>query len=145
MLACDIRVASADSQIGLTEIRFGMIPGAGGTQRLARLVGEGQAMLLVLTGDIISGEEAAAIGLVERSVPPSELDATVKELASRIASRAPIAVEASKEAVRAAERSTLDGGLMHEISLSCLCFATEDKDEAVSAWFENRDPLLQGR
>ena len=145
LLASDLRIAAADATIGLTEIRFGMIPGAGGTQRLARLVGEGQAMRLVLTGDTLSGKEAEAIGLVEMAPPRAELEETVATLALRIAGRAPIAVQAAKEAVRAAARSTLDGGLMHEIGLSCLCFGTEDKDEAIAAFFENREPAFKGR
>jgi enoyl-CoA hydratase len=145
LLAADLRVAADDATIGLTEIRFGMIPGAGGTQRLARLVGEGQAMRLVLTGDTIDGTEAHRIGLVEFVTPASELTAFVQNLAARIAGRAPIAIEACKEAIKAAARNTLQGGLMHEIALSTLCFATQDKEEAVSAFAEKRPPTFHGR
>jgi enoyl-CoA hydratase len=122
-----------------------MIPGAGGTQRLARLVGEGQAMRLVLTGEPISGAEAGRIGLVEFVVPKAELAARTESLAHSIARRAPIALEAAKELVKAAAKSTLQGGLMHEIALSTLCFATEDKEEAVTAFMEKREPEFKAR
>ncbi len=145
LLAADLRVAAEDAVIGLTEIRFGMIPGAGGTQRLARLVGEGQAMRLVLIGEPVSGVEAARIRLVEFAVPPAELALRTEEIARAIARRSPIAIEAAKEAIKAAARNTLNGGLMHEIALSTLCFATEDKEEAVSAFMEKRDPTFHAR
>jgi enoyl-CoA hydratase/carnithine racemase len=145
ILAADLRVAAEDAVIGLTELRFGMIPGAGGTQRLARLVGEGQAMRLVLTGDPISGIEAARIGLVEFAVPRAELESRTEALALSIARRAPIALEAAKELIKAAAKNTLQGGLMHEIALSTLCFATEDKEEAVAAFMEKREPHFKAR
>jgi enoyl-CoA hydratase/carnithine racemase len=145
LLAADIRIAAEDASIGLTELRFGMIPGAGGTQRLARLVGEGQAMRLVLTADPISGIEAGKIGLVEIVVPLAELEARTLELAHSIARRAPIALEAAKELIKAASKNTLQGGLMHEIALSTLCFATEDKEEAINAFMEKREPSFNAR
>ena len=145
ILAADLRVAAEDAVIGLTELRFGMIPGAGGTQRLARLVGEGQAMRLVLTGDPISGVEAGRIGLVEFVVPLAELEARTEALALQIARRAPIALEAAKELIKAASKNTMQGGLMHEIALSTLCFATEDKEEAVAAFMEKREPHFKAR
>jgi enoyl-CoA hydratase/carnithine racemase len=145
ILAADLRVAAHDATIGLTEIRFGMIPGAGGTQRLARLVGEGQAMRLVLLGDTVSGEEAARIGLVEFATTVADLATLVQTLAKKIAGRAPIAIEACKEAVKAAARNTLQSGLMHEVALSTLCFATDDKEEAVAAFLQKREPRFQGR
>ena len=145
LLAADIRIAAEDAVIGLTELRFGMIPGAGGTQRLARLVGEGQAMRLVLTADPISGIEAGRIGLVEFVVPRAELEARTLALAQSIARRAPIALEAAKELIKAAAKNTLQGGLMHEIALSTLCFATEDKEEAVNAFMEKREPTFHAR
>jgi enoyl-CoA hydratase len=145
LLAADIRVVAEDAIIGLTEIRFGMIPGAGGTQRLARLVGEGQAMRLVLIGEPVSGAEAKRIGLAEFAVPPGELTSKAEQIAGIIAGRSPIAIEAAKEAVKAAARNTLTGGLMHEIALSTLCFATEDKEEAVSAFMEKREPIFHSR
>jgi enoyl-CoA hydratase/carnithine racemase len=145
ILAADLRVAAEDAVIGLTELRFGMIPGAGGTQRLARLVGEGQAMRLVLTGDPISGVEAGRIGLVEFVVPLAELEDRTVALARQIARRAPIALEAAKELIKAASKNTMQGGLMHEIALSTLCFATEDKEEAVAAFMEKREPHFKAR
>jgi enoyl-CoA hydratase/carnithine racemase len=145
LLAADIRIAAEDASIGLTELRFGMIPGAGGTQRLARLVGEGQAMRLVLTADPISGVEAREIGLIEIAVPAAELESRTLALAKSIARRAPIALEAAKELIKAASKNTLQGGLMHEIALSTLCFATEDKEEAVNAFTEKREPKFHAR
>jgi enoyl-CoA hydratase len=145
ILAADLRVAAADACIGLTEIQFGMIPGAGGTQRLARLVGEGQAMRLVLIGETIDGQEAARIGLVEFVAPVDQLEQSTRSLAEAIARQAPIAIEAAKDAVKAASRNTLQGGLMHEIALSTLCFATEDKEEAVAAFMEKRKPKFRAR
>ena len=144
-LAADIRVASRSAQLGLTEIRFGMIPGAGGTQRLARLVGEGQTMRLVLLGETIDGDEAARIRLVEFSVPDDELEGFALKIAAALSEKAPIAIEAAKEAIKAAAANTLQGGLMHEIALSTLCFATDDKEEAVRAFREKRKPVFHAR
>jgi len=144
-LACDLRLASEDAELGLTEIRFGMIPGAGGTQRLAQLVGEGRAMKLVLTGDRISGRVAKEIGLVEDVVPRAELEAATVALAERIVRHSPIAVRIAKHAVRTAARMPLEAGLQYEVALSTLCFATEDKEEAVRAFLERREPHYKGR
>ncbi len=144
-LACDLRVASEDADLGLTEIRFGMIPGAGGTQRLARLVGEGRAMKLVLTGERIPARAAREIGLVEEVVPRAELEAATVALAQRIVRHSPIAVQIAKHAVRNAARMPLEAGLQYEVALSTLCFATEDKEEAVRAFLERREPHYRGR
>lgn len=144
-LAADIRVASNDCRFGLTEIKFGMIPGAGGTQRLARLIGEGMAMRLVLSGEILEGQSVADMGLVEYMVEPDEVFSKSRQLALEIAAKAPIAIEAGKELVKAAARNTMEGGLMHEIALSTLCFATRDKEEAIAAFREKRQPSFQAR
>jgi enoyl-CoA hydratase/carnithine racemase len=144
-LACDLRVASDDAELGLTEIRFGMIPGAGGTQRLVRFVGEGMAMRLVLTGDRISATVARQIGLVEEVVPRERLEAETLALAERITHHSPIAVQVAKHAVRSASRMPLESGLLYEVALSTLCFATEDKEEAVRAFLERREPHYRGR
>ena len=144
-LACDLRIASEDAVLGLTEIRFGMIPGAGGTQRLARLVGEGKAMQLVLTGDHISARAAREMGLVEEVVPRAELETATVALAERIVRHSPIAVHVAKHAVREASRMPLESGLLYEVALSTLCFGTEDKEEAVAAFLERREPRYRGR
>lgn len=144
-LACDLRVASDDAEFGLTEIRFGMIPGAGGTQRLARLVGEGMAMRLVLTGDRIPAAFARQIGLVEEVVPRDQLEEATVALAGRMVQHSPFALQIAKHAVRSASRMPLESGLLYEVALSTLCFATEDKEEAVRAFLERREPRYRGR
>jgi len=144
-LACDIRIASENASFGQPEINLGIIPGGGGTQRLTRLVGEGKAMELILTGDIIDARTAYNIGLVNDVVPADQLETKTMDLANRIASKGPIALRLAKEAVRLASRSNLDEGLRREIDLFALCFATEDKDEGVKAFLEKRKPAFKGR
>jgi enoyl-CoA hydratase len=144
-LACDIRIASETASFGQPEINLGIIPGGGGTQRLTRLVGEGKAMELILTGEIIDAKSAFAIGLVNHVVPPDQLEAKTLEIANRIAEKGPIALRLAKEAVKLASRSNLDEGLKREVDLFALCFATEDKDEGVKAFLEKRKPEFKGR
>lgn len=144
-LACDIRIASETASFGQPEINLGIIPGGGGTQRLTRLVGEGKAMEMILTGQIINAQTAFAIGLVNHVVPPEQLEARTMELANSIADKGPIAVRLAKEAVKIASRSNLDEGLRREVDLFALCFATEDKDEGVAAFLEKRKPVFKGR
>ncbi|MFQ5837262.1 MAG: enoyl-CoA hydratase/isomerase family protein [Thermoplasmata archaeon] len=145
ILACDIRVASGDAKIGQPEINLGLIPGGGGSQRLPRLVGEGKALQLILTGDMISGEEAKAIGLVEEVYPAEELEERTREMAMRIAGKSPIALRLAKEAVRAASNMNLTAGLEYEATLFSLLFSTEDKEEGVKAFLEKRKPSFKGR
>jgi len=144
-LACDIRIASERASFGQPEINLGIIPGGGGTQRLTRLVGEGKAMELILTGDIIDANTAFAIGLVNHVVPADQLEAKTMELATRIADKGPIALRLAKESVKLASRSNLDEGLRREVDLFALCFSTEDKNEGVSAFLEKRKPSFKGR
>jgi enoyl-CoA hydratase len=144
-LACDIRIASETASFGQPEINLGIIPGGGGTQRLTRLVGEGKAMELILTGDIIDAREAFTLGLVNMVVPPADLEAKTMELANRISEKSPIALRMAKEAVRAASRSNLDEGLRREVDLFALCFSSEDKDEGVKAFLEKRKPDFKGK
>ncbi len=144
-LACDIRVASASSRFGQPEINLGIIPGGGGTQRLTRLVGEGKAMEMILTGEIIDATTAFNIGLVNHVVPPDQLEAKTMEIANRIADKSPIALQLAKEAVKLASRSNLDEGLRREVDLFALCFSTEDKNEGVSAFLEKRKPVFKGK
>jgi enoyl-CoA hydratase len=144
-MACDIRVASDKASFGQPEINLGIIPGGGGTQRLTRLVGEGKAMELILTGDIIDAQTAYNIGLVQMVVPATDLEAKTMELAGRIAEKSPVALRLAKEAVRIASRSNLDEGLRREVDLFALCFSSEDKDEGVRAFLEKRKPQFKGR
>jgi len=144
-LACDLRIASERASFGQPEINLGIIPGGGGTQRLTHLVGEGKAMELILTGELINAQAAHAIGLVNTVVPHEELEAKTMEIANRIAEKSPIALRLAKEAVKTAARSSLDEGLRREIDLFALCFSSEDKGEGVKAFLEKRKPEFKGR
>jgi enoyl-CoA hydratase len=144
-LSCDLRVASAKARFGQPEIKLGLIPGGGGTQRLARLVGVGQAMRLVLSGDMIDAAEAHRIGLVEMVAEPDDLRATTLELAQKIAAFSPLTLQVAKQAVRASETMSLDDGIRYERDLFCLCFSSEDKEEGVAAFLEKRQAEWKGR
>ena len=144
-LSCDMRVASEKARFGQPEINLGIIPGGGGTQRLTRLVGEGKAMEMILTGDMIDAQTAYQIGLVNMVVPAADLEAKTMEIANRIAEKSPIALRMAKEAVKLASRSNLDEGLRREVDLFALCFSSEDKDEGVRAFLEKRKPEFKGR
>lgn len=143
--ACDIRIARADAKLGQPEITLGLIPGGGGTQRLPRLVGTGEAMKLILSGELIDATEAADIGLVEEAVPPEELDARVDDLAGAIADHSPLALSRAKEAIRAAAEQPLSRGLEYETELFVGLFASEDKNEGIDAFFEERAPEWRGQ
>ena len=143
-MSCDMRVAATRAKIGQPEINLGLIPGAGGTQRLPRLVGEGWAMRLIMSGELISGEKAAEIGLVEAAVEPEDLEAHVMELAANIGTRSPMALQAAKESILAARRMPLDEGLKFERSWFSLLFSTDDMAEGVSAFLEKRKAEFTG-
>ena len=143
-LSCDIRVAGNRARFGQPEINLGIIPGGGGTQRLTRLVGEGKAMELILTGDMIDAQSAYNLGLVNAVFPAGELEAKTMELANRIAEKSPVALRMAKEAVKTAARANLDEGLRREIDLFALTFSSEDKDEGVRAFLEKRKPDFKG-
>ena len=144
-LACDIRTASEKAKLGQPEINLGIIPGGGGTQRLTRLIGEGKAMEMILTGDMIDAQRAFNLGLVNHVFPAVELEAKTLEIANKIAEKSPIALQMAKEAVKFASRSSLDEGLRREIDLFAICFSTEDKEEGVRAFLEKRKPIFKGR
>jgi enoyl-CoA hydratase len=138
-------VASENARFGQPEINLGIIPGAGGTQRLTRLVGEGRAMQMILTGEMIGAQEAERIGLVNAVYPAAELRAKTLELANKIAEKSPVALEMAKTAVKNAARMGLREGLMQEVDLFALCFASADKEEGVRAFLEKRKPDFKGR
>jgi enoyl-CoA hydratase len=144
-MACDIRIASENAKFSQPEINLGIMCGGGGTQRLTRLIGEGRAMEMLLTGDMIDAATAHKFGLVNHVYPLAELEAKTMELANKIAEKAPIALQLSKEAVKFASRSNLDEGLRREVDLFAICFSTEDKQEGVSAFLEKRKPVFKGR
>jgi enoyl-CoA hydratase len=144
-LACDLRVCSETARFSQPEINLGIIPGGGGTQRLTRLVGEGRAMEIILTGDMIDAKTAEAIGLVNRGYPADELEAKTMEMANKIAEIAPIALQLCKEAVIFASRSNLAEGLRREVARFAMCFASGDNQEGVSAFLEKRKPVFRGK
>ncbi|MGH9767309.1 MAG: enoyl-CoA hydratase/isomerase family protein [Blastocatellia bacterium] len=144
-LACDIRVASDRARFGQPEINLGIIPGGGGTQRLARLIGEGKAMQMILTGEMIDAQEALRLGLVNEIHPAAELEAKTMELANKIAEKSPIALAMAKTSVKNAARTNLREGLDQEVDLFALCFSSEDKEEGVRAFMEKRKPEFKGK
>ena len=144
-LACDLRICSENARFAQPEINLGIICGGGGTQRLPRLIGEGRAMEMVLTGDMIDAETAHKFGLVNHVYPADQLEAETMRLAEKIVEKAPIALQLSKEAVKFASRSNLDEGLRREVDLFAICFSTEDKKEGVAAFLEKRKPDFKGR
>lgn len=144
-LACDIRICSENARFSQPEINLGIMPGGGGTQRLTRLIGEGRAMEMMLSGDMIDAATANKFGLVNHVFPAEELVEKTMEFAGKIAEKAPIALQLSKEAVKFASRSNLDEGLRREVDLFAICFSTEDKQEGVSAFLEKRKPVFKGR
>lgn len=144
-LACDIRVASSKARLGQPEIKLGIIPGGGGTQRLTRLIGEGKAMELMLTGDMLSAEEAHRWGLVNHVFEPEELEAKTMEIANKIADMSPVALAMAKASVKNAARMNLREGLDSEVDLFALCFSSEDKEEGVKAFLEKRKAEFKGK
>jgi enoyl-CoA hydratase len=144
-LACDIRVASTKARFGQPEIKLGIIPGAGGTQRLPRLIGESKAMELILTGDMIDADEALRLGLVNYVVPPEELKAKTREIAGKVAQMSPVALTMAKQAVKNAARMELRSGLASEMDLFLLAFGSEDKEEGVRAFLEKRPAVFRGK
>ena len=136
--SCDIRIASDQARFGQPEIKLGLIPGGGGTQRLPRLIGPGQSMRLILSGDMIAAAEAKEIGLVEMVFSAEELREKTLELAATIAAKSPLTLRVAKEAIRASQRMPIEEGVMYERDLFCLCFSTEDKEEGVEAFLQKR-------
>lgn len=144
-MTCDMIVAGEDAQFGQPEIKLGVMPGAGGTQRLTRAIGKAKAMELVLTGRNIGAREAEAHGLVTSVVPSDETVPAALELAARIASMPPVAVLSAKAAVNRAEELSLEAGLEFERRNFYLLFATDDQREGMAAFSEKRPPRWRGR
>jgi len=144
-LCCDMIVASETAEFGQPEITLGIIPGAGGTQRLTRVIGKQRAMELVLTGRRVNAEEAHAMGIVNRLAKRDDWLAEALELAEVVARRPPIAVRLGKQAVQAADETALAAGLGYERRLYELAMATEDRVEGMTAFIEKRRPEFRGR
>lgn len=144
-MCADIIVAGEGAKFGQPEVNLGIMPGAGGTQRLARTVGKSLAMKMVLTGEAIDARAALAAGLIAEVVPPELCVDRALELAEAIAAKAPIAVRLAKESVIKAEEMPLEAALDHERKLFTLLFATEDRREGVAAFIEKRKPQFKGR
>jgi enoyl-CoA hydratase len=144
-MACDVRVASDDAKLGQPEIKLGLVPGAGGTQRLPRLVGPKRALYLTLVGEPIGAEQAAQWGLVEQVVPAEELEGAARAVAEAFASRSPHAVRVLKELMRETLDLPLAQGLERERAAFARCIASEDGAEGVAAFLEKREPSWTGR
>ncbi len=144
-LACHIRIASEKAQMGLPEVTLGIIPGYGGPQRMARLLGKGKALELILTGDRIGAAEAERIGLVNKVVPADQLLASAEEMARKIASRGPLAVSAAIEAVMSGSDMPFEEGQFLEATLFGLLASTEDMKEGMAAFLEKRTAEFRSR
>ncbi len=144
-MSCDLRISSNRSKLGQPEINIGIIPGAGGTQRLTRLVGEGRAMELILTGRMINAEEALQYGILNFIFTPEELEEKTMELANTIASKSSYAVERAKRSVKAVAEMSLEKGLKYEQDLFIECFKSEDGKEGIKAFIEKRKADFKGK
>jgi enoyl-CoA hydratase/carnithine racemase len=144
-LACDIRIASEAAKFGQPELGLGIIPAAGGTQRLPRVVGMGWAKHLVLTGEIIDAKQALAIGLVTAVTPAGQLMVRARELAKKILRQGPLAARLAKVALNVSARVDLDSGLLVETLAQAICYASDDKREGASAFLEKRKARFTGK
>jgi enoyl-CoA hydratase len=144
-LACTLRIASRNAKLGQPEVKLGIIPGYGGSQRLPRLCGKGVAHELILTGEMITAEEALRVGLVNRVVESAELLATAEAIAKKIIANAPLAVKYALEAVERGMEMPQEEGLYLEATLFGLCCATQDMREGTRAFLEKRPPKFEGR
>ena len=144
-LACDIRIAADTAKFGQPELGLGIIPGAGATQRLPRLIGMGRAKHLILTGEVIDAKQALEIGLVTAIAPPGQLQIRARELAKRVLRQGPLAARLAKVALNASARVDMDSGLLIETLAQAICYASEDKIEGTAAFLEKRKPKFTGR
>ena len=145
MMCCDIIIASESAKLGQPEINLGIIPGAGGTQRLARAVGKARAMDLILTGRMIKAQEALAMGLISRVVPAEQWFEEALKVCHELCEKAPVALQVGKEAVAKANETTLTEGIEAESRLFYMLFATDDQKEGMRAFVEKRKPVFVGR
>jgi enoyl-CoA hydratase len=143
-LACDIRIAARSAKLGQPEIKLGIIPGGGGTQRLPRLIGVGNAMRLILSGELIGAEEAAQLGLIDVLIDDDALRTRTYQIAQAMAAHSPLTLRLAKRAIRASEEMPLSAGLAHERELFITAFGSEDKKEGVAAFLEKRAPDFTG-
>ncbi|MBX9974728.1 enoyl-CoA hydratase/isomerase family protein [Cytobacillus firmus] len=144
-LACDIRVASLNAKVGLPEVGLGIMPGAGGTQRLSRIIGKGKAMELILTGDVINAAEAERLNLISKAVPQEELMDTAKEYARRIRLKGPLALRMAKAAVNRGADMEMETALYLEKLAQTILIGSEDKLEGTQAFLEKRTPQFKGK
>jgi enoyl-CoA hydratase len=144
-LACTIRLAAETAKFGLPEVKLGIIPGYGGTQRLPRLIGKGVALQLILSGAMIDAQEAYRIGLVNEVVPNAELIGRAEAILNQIGANAPLSVRYALEAVNKGMETSLAEGLVLESTFVAICTSTEDKKEGTSAFHQKRPPQFQGR
>lgn len=144
-MSADIRIAAEGTKFGQPEVGLGILPSFGGTQRLARIVGEGRALSLILLGQNIDAQEAYRIGLVTEVVPADQLEQRGQEIAARLTSLAPYALKVAKRAVYAGERLTIENGLEYEAALFGLCFGTHDQTEGMAAFLEKRHAQFTGQ
>jgi len=145
VLACDIRVASENAKIGMPETGIGITPGWGGMQRLSRLVGVDKAKELVFTGELIEAKEAERIGLVNKVVPPDKVEAVAREIASKIANRAPVAIRLAKDAINRGAEMDLEKALDYDSEVFAIACSTEDQKEGMKAFLEKRKPEFRGK
>src|SRR6266566_3307696 len=144
-MACTIRIASENAKFGQPEVKLGLLPGGGGTQRMPRLIGKGRALQLILSGEIVSAQEAYRIGLVNELVPAADLITRAEGILNQIFANAPVAVKYSLEAVNKGLETSQAEGLSLEASLFGLCSGTEDKKEGTQAFLQKRAAQFQGR
>ena len=144
-LSCTLRVVSETAKFGLPELGLGVIPGYGGTQRLARLIGKGRALWYLLTGDMLDASTAVDIGLANLMVKPDELMEKAMKVARKIATKAPLAVKMALLSVKYGTETDLETGLVLESALGNISLASEDKNEGIAAFFEKRKPSYKGR
>jgi enoyl-CoA hydratase/carnithine racemase len=144
-LACDIRLATASAELGLVEVRLGIIPGGGGTQRLARVAGAAVAKELIFTGRRIKAARARELGIVSEVVPQAQLLATAEKLAAEIAAGGPLAVSAAKRAIDGGLGLPMPEALAHEQACYQTVLASEDRNEGLAAFMEKRPPVFKGR
>jgi len=144
-IACDIRYAADIAKLGQPEVNLGIIPGYGGTQRLPRLVGRGKALELLLSGNLIAAEEAASVGLIDAVFPAAELMEKTKKFAAKVLSKSPLSTVAVKSCVRQGLESSLPAGCSLEISQFSAMFASDDKNEGMTAFLEKRAAKFSGK